>query len=510
MATSPGTIKFVTVTDFGAVGDGVTDCTSAIQLAVDTVSASGGGGVLVPAGIFLLSAVLYYSDNGSPVGLTSIKLLNGVHLAGTGPASILRLKAAAYTGNGVYYRMISSRDITALTNSRITDLTLDGNSSAQTISDQQCGNMFLTCASDVSVEHVSSLNSNGPAIQLVGTTSQAATNLAVRNCVVSSAAKIGIQCSQFSGLMISGNFVSDTTDNCIDIYGEAGSNISNGNHFSISGNVCTGGNTGIFVETSANGVVAGNEISSCTAGVAVNRITGQPAAINIVSNMIDNCPTGITITGDTGGVSVTGNHINDFSIVGVVMGGGSMGNVSYVDVSSNFLTPTSSTTKVISLAGTGTASFITGRFNTVNSDGITPAYLFSSAAGAVVNVRIDSFRVIPGQIGFDLYSASAGFGQVTLLSGTEDNVPGPINILLPTYSAGTVTITAYQSGIGRSAWTVPYLVDSSAVSIGSPQTLVLSADPISSVSTGASVLTVFLVAANTNVNWGIQCVPVSA
>ncbi len=44
----------LSVTAFGAVGDGKTDCTASIQKALDEASQSGGGRVRVPAGMFLV------------------------------------------------------------------------------------------------------------------------------------------------------------------------------------------------------------------------------------------------------------------------------------------------------------------------------------------------------------------------------------------------------------------------------------------------------------------------
>src|ERR1017187_7218814 len=45
------------ITKFGAVGDGITDCTAAIAKAVDACSEAGGGRVVVPAGEFLTGAI---------------------------------------------------------------------------------------------------------------------------------------------------------------------------------------------------------------------------------------------------------------------------------------------------------------------------------------------------------------------------------------------------------------------------------------------------------------------
>ena len=77
---------YVDVRSFGAKGDGVTDDTAAIQTAIDTVGAAGGGTVLVPKGTFLVNTAV--TANGSSWVLT-VKHDN-VCIVGVGDASILR------------------------------------------------------------------------------------------------------------------------------------------------------------------------------------------------------------------------------------------------------------------------------------------------------------------------------------------------------------------------------------------------------------------------------------
>lgn len=74
----------VSVKDFGAVGDGVTDDTAAIQAAIDAVYAAGGGKVYLPAGTYIVGS--------------SVLLKNKTSVFGDGfNASIVKLKNNANT-----------------------------------------------------------------------------------------------------------------------------------------------------------------------------------------------------------------------------------------------------------------------------------------------------------------------------------------------------------------------------------------------------------------------------
>ena len=52
----------VNILDFGAVGDGATDCTSAIRAAIENIAALGGGRVVIPSGKFNTGPIHFKSN----------------------------------------------------------------------------------------------------------------------------------------------------------------------------------------------------------------------------------------------------------------------------------------------------------------------------------------------------------------------------------------------------------------------------------------------------------------
>mgnify|MGYP003423452456 FL=1 len=81
----------ISVKDFGAVGDGVTDDRAAVQEAIQAVSATGGGLVYFPAGTYLMVSQIFPA--GGLAWALSIASSN-IKLVGDGAASIIKTSAA--------------------------------------------------------------------------------------------------------------------------------------------------------------------------------------------------------------------------------------------------------------------------------------------------------------------------------------------------------------------------------------------------------------------------------
>jgi hypothetical protein len=131
--SGPGTIN---VKSFGAVGDGVTDDTAAIQAAIDACAAAGGGQVYVPPGTYLISLRVHPENADWAVGII---IENYVTLIGSGvESSIVKLAVvpnAVPSGCSVSWKgMMTSVGTPSGGNAGIgiRDLTLDGNAINQT------------------------------------------------------------------------------------------------------------------------------------------------------------------------------------------------------------------------------------------------------------------------------------------------------------------------------------------------------------------------------------------
>lgn len=124
------------VLKFGAIGDGITDCTPFINAAINAASTNGGGIVDIPEGTFLIKAAYVTTDPYKPKGII---LKSNVILQGHGASTILRLSnppvASTFSGsnpsfttNSVFSNIINGYRVT---NSVVRDLSIDGNLSNQ-------------------------------------------------------------------------------------------------------------------------------------------------------------------------------------------------------------------------------------------------------------------------------------------------------------------------------------------------------------------------------------------
>jgi hypothetical protein len=101
----------VSVEDFGAVGDGTTDNTTAFANAISAIYSNGGGTLLVPAGIWMVDYINLYS---------------GVSVIGEGESvTIIRRRATSTTG--AFMRVASGESFTTFQGSEISKFLLDGN-----------------------------------------------------------------------------------------------------------------------------------------------------------------------------------------------------------------------------------------------------------------------------------------------------------------------------------------------------------------------------------------------
>ncbi|HHQ2490216.1 TPA: NosD domain-containing protein [Klebsiella pneumoniae] len=348
--------------------------------------------VYIPNGVFWAgNRTIINTGESTQNGLLSIQMKSGVRLCGEGT---IKLKGSAY-GAGAYYRLIGSDRGDRVQDVEICGITLDGNVSNQ-VASKQCSNIVLEASRNILINGVKSVNSNGNGIMVRGKYPDAVYNVRIVNCYVYNCNFIGIQSSQFNGLVISNNTVDTTADNCIDVYGDTNISYSdsNGINFSITGNTVRNSQScGIFPETVAHGTINGNSIYNCPRGIHINRIRSVPKNIVVTGNsIVKSTNGGVRVTGDIVGVTVCGNTFSDW-VGSAVRLGSNGGSVSGVFIQGNTFIPSEVTSYVISVEG-DVASRIEARNNTVrNSVGIAKENLYYNTATTNTAVNIDSWAI---------------------------------------------------------------------------------------------------------------------
>jgi hypothetical protein len=264
----------VSVKDFGAVGDGVTDDTTAMQAAVDAMA--GVGAVFFPAGTYL--------------GFVDVP--DDTVLYGEGESSIIKLPTGANRA------AIQSLDTSGGNdNVQIFRLQVDGNRAGQTNLiahginvDGACNNWFVT--------QCKITNTYGHGVQIRGggvpANSTVADNIRVidnyfYSCGNPSAGVSGresIYINQGQFVQILGNFLDDSGRQGIALEGSGGASIA-----------------------TRRLIISNNIVRNCLAG-GIDDEANNGGQLVITSNYVENCPgAGIRVTGNSGDCIVSDNNI---------------------------------------------------------------------------------------------------------------------------------------------------------------------------------------------------------
>lgn len=186
------------VRNYGAVGDGTTDDTAAIQAAIDSVYNLGGGEVVFPDGRFLVSKAT--DIDGIPPH--AILLKPNVKLRGIGwaaatsaeiddflPGTVIQLV------NDQYCNVISTITDTYHYGVAIRDLAIHGNKTEcqDTYVQAECNGIYLTSTDRPIIERCLIMHCNGAAVYGVETSTRYAIQAMIIDCVIARN-RIGVQC----------------------------------------------------------------------------------------------------------------------------------------------------------------------------------------------------------------------------------------------------------------------------------------------------------------------------
>jgi hypothetical protein len=352
--------RLVSVKTHGAVGDGVTDDTAAIQAAIATVKAAGGGTVHFPRGSYKVvfpSGLTAYTSLFALPSHTSVEFEAGATMT-----------ASAVTGSTLFAAVFGV-DQTALpvTNLRFSDVRIaqtapgGGQELAAGIMLQVAPNTAANSITNVRIERCH-FEGTASAIYILqrtsaGTTTRQVGGVKIRNCtgmgnysgITADGEDIEITgntlvgstttpASYYDGVSIHSGRNVRVVGNHISYYGEFGVNVRNSpNNLSGSTNVVIAHNTvaectlkGIGVSTASgenvygvtNVSITGNTVThatvsnSCT-GILLSAGTATAGTpfnkIAVTGNLLENCNSGLEVTGTAGVpllyLTLSGNNV---------------------------------------------------------------------------------------------------------------------------------------------------------------------------------------------------------
>jgi hypothetical protein len=325
-------------TQFGAKGDGTTNDGPAIQLAIDSVYARGGGTVYLPAGRYLYSSRYEGGDY-----RWAISLKPGVTLRGEpGSTTITKDTVFGYMIDAVIPDSSDSMTTFFSIRDLILDCPSDGRRSGITPGTQWDGGIFLGPNADllhpndhmakVVIDNVTVKGSNKEAIAVWGADYVSITNCRVQNCNFDAYNTLNVRNlflannwadSVYRGaeLAIGRTYDLDTlssaivTGNIFTNVDEAGMFINGGTNFSIIGNTLTGMDTAIYTALHS-GILVRPYItfgSIRTLTIAQNTISRFGEHGVNINNEVAGVDTFIC------GVTITNNVIHDIAVCGIFM-----------------------------------------------------------------------------------------------------------------------------------------------------------------------------------------------
>ncbi|MFW9968620.1 MAG: glycosyl hydrolase family 28-related protein [Candidatus Odinarchaeota archaeon] len=325
----------VNVKDYGAIGNGTTDDTTAIQSAVDAIT--NGGIVYFPAGTYIIS-------NQITINYDYIKLI------GTGSASVIKAK-----NDSDFQYMISA---TSKTGIYIENLKVDANKSGRepSLTTRTVGIYFASCIESIVINCLvvntigsgGATNIPGVGIALGGSCSRCQVkDSAIRDCGVIGKAADAVYTAGTQNLI-----VGCIANNCLDtgfvleksnycgIIGcttydcSSGAGITNGTDNDIYGNFIDGltiynydaANTGAVQVGSPVATATGHTYNTILSNIIIERVSGSGPAILIRKT------NAVLGDGNTNGLSIENVRIKGAGTQGIVMNGANDVIINGVDI----------------------------------------------------------------------------------------------------------------------------------------------------------------------------------